>query len=216
MHLRRYLVAGLLVWLPVGVTVVVFKVLLDLMDRLLFLMPVAYRPETLLGFRIPGLGAVLAVIVLFATGVLVANLLGRQLVIWYEALLGRIPLVRTVYGGVKNFASVVLSDRGPSFKKVLLMEYPSKGLYRIAFQTGEDVPEIRAATGQDVVPVFVPTSPNAASGFVVFAPRGELTELSMSVEEALKLVISLGVVVPEPRADDAPAAAPLARPERSS
>lgn len=215
MHLRRYLVAGLLVWLPVGVTILVFKVLLDLMDRLLFLIPTTYRPEVLLGFRIPGLGALLALLVLFATGVLVANLLGRQLVVWYEALLNRIPLVRTVYSGVKNFASVVLNDRGPSFKKVLLIEYPSKGLYRIAFQTGEEVPEIRTATARDVVPVFVPTSPNAASGFVVFAPRAELVELSMSVEDALKLVISLGVVVPEARADVATAAAPLARPGRS-
>ena len=215
MHLRRYLVAGLLVWLPVGVTILVFKVLLDLMDRLLFLIPTTYRPEVLLGFRIPGLGVLLALLVLFATGVLVANLLGRQLVVWYEALLNRIPLVRTVYSGVKNFASVVLNDRGPSFKKVLLIEYPSKGLYRIAFQTGEEVPEIRTATARDVVPVFVPTSPNAASGFVVFAPRAELVELSMSVEDALKLVISLGVVVPEPRADVATAAAPLARSGRS-
>ncbi|HZF31610.1 MAG TPA: DUF502 domain-containing protein [Gammaproteobacteria bacterium] len=215
MRLRRYLVAGLLVWLPVGVTILVFKVLLDLMDRLLFLIPAAYRPETVLGFRIPGLGALLAVIVLFATGVLGANLLGRRLVVWYESLLNRIPLVRTVYGGVKNFASVVLNDRGPSFKKVLLIEYPSKGLYRIAFQTGEEVPEIVTATGRDVVPVFVPTSPNAASGFVVFAPRAELVELSMSVEEALKLVISLGVVVPEARDGVAAAAAPLAHPQRS-
>src|SRR5690349_1006650 len=124
MRLRRYLVAGLLVWLPVGVTILVFKVLLDLMDRLLFLIPDAYRPESLLGFRIPGLGALLALLVLFATGVLAANLLGRRLVVAYEALLNRIPLVRTVYSGVKNFAAVVLNERGPSFKKVLLMEYP--------------------------------------------------------------------------------------------
>ena len=211
MRLRRYLVAGLLVWLPVGVTILVFKVLLDLMDRLLFLIPAAYRPDTLLGFRIPGLGAVLALIVLFATGVLAANLLGRRLVLWYESLLNRIPLVRTVYGGVKNFAAVVLNDRGSSFKKVLLIEYPSKELYRIAFQTGEDVLDVQTATGRDLVPLFIPTSPNAASGFVVFAPRADVVELAMSVEDALKLVISLGVVVPSSRT-----AAPLAPPERSS
>lgn len=202
MHLRRYLVAGLLVWLPVGVTVLVFKVLLDLMDRVLLLVPQAYRPETLLGFRIPGLGAVLAIVVLFATGVLVANLLGRQLVQWYEALLARIPLVRSVYGGVKNFTAVVLSEGSRPFKKVLLIEYPRKGVYRVALQTSEAVPEIAAVTGRDVVTAFVPTTPNATSGFLVFVPREEVVELTMSVEEALKMVVSLGVVVPQPRAEE--------------
>lgn len=196
MHLRRYLVAGLLIWLPVGVTILVLKVLLDLMDELLFLVPVAYRPETLLGFRIPGLGAILALIVLFVTGVLVANLLGRQLVLWYESLLGRIPLVRSVYGGVKNFTSVLLAGTGSSFKKVFLIQYPRQGVYRIALQTSE-VPEIRAVTNEDVVTLFVPTTPNVTSGFTVFVPRSEAIELSMSVEDALKLVLSLGVVVPE-------------------
>lgn len=203
MRFRRYLVAGLLVWLPVGVTVLVFKVLLDLMDRVLLLVPQAYRPETLLGFRIPGLGAVLALVVLFATGMLVANLLGRQLVQWYEALLARIPLVRSVYGGVKNFTSVVLSDTNRPFKKVLLIEYPRKGLYRVALQTSATVPEIAAVTGRDVVTAFVPTTPNATSGFLVFVPREEAVELTMSVEEALKMVVSLGVVVPQPRAGEA-------------
>jgi uncharacterized membrane protein len=224
-HLRRYLVAGLLIWLPVGVTILVFTILLDLMDRLLFLVPIAYRPETLLGFRIPGLGAILAVIVLFLTGLLAANLLGRQLVIWYESVLDRIPLVRSVYGGVKNFSSVVLSASGSSFKKVFLIQYPRKGVYRIALQTSEAVPEIRARTNEDVVTLFVPTTPNVTTGFTVFVPRSEAIELAMSVEDALKLVLSLGVVVPEWQPDEAehaerisaendPAAA-LARPKRS-
>jgi len=213
MRLRRYLVAGVLVWLPVGVTILVFKVLLDLMDRVLLLVPEAYRPEQLLGFRIPGLGAVLALVVLFVTGVLVANLLGRQLVLWYEALLARIPLVRSVYGGVKNFAAVLLSDRGPSFKKVLLIEYPRNGVYRIALQTSDNVAEIAAVAGRDVVTVFVPMTPNAATGFLAFVPRADTVELTMSVEEAIKLVVSLGVVVPEWRPERAPGA--LAPPEAS-
>jgi uncharacterized membrane protein len=192
---RRFLVAGLLIWLPVGVTILVFKVLLDLMDELLFLVPAGYRPEALLGFRIPGLGAILALLVLFLTGVLGANLLGRQLVVWYESALGRIPLVRTVYGAVKSFSAIVLS--GSSFKKVLLIEYPRKGVYRIGLQTSEAVPEIQAVTRQDLVTVFVPNTANIASGFTVFVPRAEVIELSMSVEEALKLLVSLGVVVPE-------------------
>ena len=111
MRLRRYLVAGLLVWLPVGVTILVFRLLLDWIDRLLFLVPEAYRPETLLGFRIPGLGAILAFVILLLTGVLAANLAGRQLVIWYESLLNRIPFVRSVYGGVKHFTEVVFSEQ---------------------------------------------------------------------------------------------------------
>lgn len=197
MRLRRYWVAGLLVWLPIGVTILVFKVLLDLMDRVLVLVPEAYRPETWLGVRIPGLGAVLALLVLFATGVLVANLLGRRLVLWYESLLGRIPLVRSVYGGVKNFAAVLLNDSGKSFNKVLLIQYPRQGVYRIALETGDTVGEIAAVTGRDVMTVFVPTTPNAASGFLAFVPREDVIELSMSVEEALKLIVSLGVVAPD-------------------
>jgi len=212
-HLRRYLVAGMLIWLPVGVTILVFKVLLDLMDQLLFLVPVAYRPEALLGFRIPGLGAILAFLVLFVTGVLAANLLGRQLVGWYEAVLDRIPLVRTVYGGVKTFMSVVLTGAGSAFKKVWLIEYPRKGVFRIALQTSEAVPEIRAVTGSDVITLFVPTTPNVTSGFTVFVPRSEAIELTMSVEDALKLVLSLGVVVPEWH--PVHPAAELARPARS-
>jgi uncharacterized membrane protein len=213
MRLRRYLVAGLLIWLPVGVTILVFKVLLDLMDRVLLIVPEGFRPETLLGFRIPGLGAILALIVLLATGMLVANLLGRQLVVWYESLLGRIPLVRSVYGGVKNFTSVVLMGGGSPFKRVLLVQYPSKGIYRIALQTSEATAEIRSVTGKDLVTVFVPTTPNVTSGFTAFIPRAEVIELTMSVEDALKLVLSLGVVVPKshPLHPDST----LARPERS-
>ena len=197
MHLRRYLVAGLLIWLPVGVTILVFKVLLDLMDELLFLIPAAYRPETLLGFRIPGLGAILAFIVLLTTGVLAANLFGRRLVLWYESLLNRIPFVRTIYSSVKNFTEVVFSDSGSSFKKVLLIEYPRKGLYSIAFQTSEDLAEVQARTERTVVTAFIPTTPNPTSGFIVFVPREDVIELTMSVEEALKMIISLGVVVPQ-------------------
>jgi uncharacterized membrane protein len=207
MRPRRYFVAGLLVWLPIAVTVLVFKVLLDLMDGLLFLVPQAYQPETLFGFRIPGVGAVLALIVLFATGIMVANLIGRQLLRWGESLLARIPLVRTVYSAVKTFSSVLLSS-GKSFRKVLLIEYPRTGVWRVGFQTSDEAHEIKAATGRDVVAVFVPNSANAAGGFLVFVPREEVVELKMSVEEALKMVVSLGVVMPE--APPSPAPAPLA------
>jgi len=196
-RLRRYIVAGLLVWLPVGATIFVFRLLLGLMDRLLLLLPQAYRPEQLLGFRIPGLGVILALVVLILTGILVANLLGRRLVKFYESLLARIPLVRTVYGGVKHFTQLVFSDSNVSFKKVLLIEYPREGLYSLAFQTSDNPKEVQSRTGETVVTVFLPTTPNPTSGFMLFVPRSGVTELDMPVEEALKMIISLGVVVPE-------------------
>ena len=196
-RLRRYFMAGLLVWLPIGATILIFTLLLDLMDRLLFLLPPPFRPEALLGFRIPGLGAILALIVLVVTGMLAANLLGRRLVKLYESLLERIPVVRTVYGAVKSFSEIVLSDSTASFNKVLLIEYPREGLYSLAFQTSENPGEIRAVTGEPIVAVFLPTTPNPTSGFMLFVPSRSVTELDMPVEAALKMIISLGVVVPE-------------------
>ena len=196
-RIRRYIVAGLLVWLPVGATILIGAFLIDLMDRLLFLIPPPYRPEELLGFRIPGLGVVLALLVLVVTGIFVANLIGRRLVNFYESLLARIPLVRTVYGAVKRFAELVLSDSSESFKKVLLVEYPRKGLYSFCFQTSEHPPEVEARTGEQIVTVFLPTTPNPTSGFMLFVPAKDVLELDMPVEEAMQMVISLGVVVPE-------------------
>lgn len=195
-RLRRYFIAGLLVWLPVGATILVFSLLLRLANGLLLLMPPALRPETLLGIEIPGLGAILALMVLVITGMLAANLLGRRLVKTYESVLERIPFVRTVYGVVKHFAEVVFSDSTTSFKKVLLIEYPRKNLYSLAFQTSENPAEVHAVTGEPIVAVFLPTTPNPTSGFMLFVPTRSVIELDMSVEEALKMIISLGVVVP--------------------
>lgn len=195
--IRRYVVAGLLIWLPVSATILIVAFLIDLMDRLLFLIPPPYRPEALLGFRIPGLGAVLALVVLVVTGMLVANLIGRRLVAFYESLVARIPLVRTVYGAVKRFSEMVLSDSNASFKKVLLIEYPRNGLYSLCFLTSEHPPEVESRTGREIVTVFLPTTPNPTSGFMLFVPRDDVLELDMPVEEALQTIISLGVVVPE-------------------
>ncbi|MBH98799.1 MAG: hypothetical protein CMM56_10175 [Rhodospirillaceae bacterium] len=197
LKIRRYIVAGLLVWLPIGATILVFSLILDLMDRLLFLIPPSYRPEAILGFSVPGLGAILALIVLIITGILAANFLGRRLVGHYEKLLGRIPLVRSVYGAVKHFSEVVFSDSNSSFKKVLLIEYPRVGLYSLCFQTSENPPEVNTKTGEQIVTVFLPTTPNPTSGFMLFVPEKDVVELDMSVENALKMIISLGVVVPE-------------------
>ena len=200
-RLRRYFIAGLLIWLPIGALVLIFRLLFGLIGRLLFFLPQSYRPEALIGLPIPGLepiiAAVLAVLVIIITGVAAANLLGRRLVNLYESLLARIPLVRTIYGGVKHFVALVFSDTSSSFKKTLLIEYPRQGLYCLAFQTSEDPEEIQAHTGDSIVTVFLPTTPNPTSGFMLFVPRNQVTELDMSVEDALKMIISLGIVVPE-------------------
>jgi len=193
---RRYFVAGLLVWVPLGVTLFILNLLVGIMDRTLLLLPLAYRPENLLGFNIPGLGIVLTVVVLIVTGVFAANLVGRRLVHFWESVLQRIPLVRSIYSAAKNFAEVLFADSNQSFKKVLLIEYPRKGVYSLCFQTSTELEEIQARTSDDLICVFVPTTPNPTSGFILMVPRIDVIELDMDVEEALKMVVSLGVVVP--------------------
>ena len=196
MKLRRYLVAGILVWLPLGVTFFLLRFLVGLMDQTLKLVPAQYRPEEWLGFAIPGLGVILTIIVLFLTGLLAANIVGRSVVGGWESLLDRIPIVRSVYSASKNFTEIVFSDSGKAFKKVLLVEYPRKGIYTITFQTATDIDEIQTRTGEDIIACFVPTTPNPTSGFIIVVPKRDVIELDMEVDEAVKLIMSLGVVVP--------------------
>jgi len=191
--LRRYLIAGLLVWVPLGVTFFILKLLLDLMDRLLLILPIAWRPESLLGFSIPGLGFILAFIILLITGAIGANLLGRTALRVSEGLLARIPLVRTIYSSAKQILNSVLSTGGDSFRKVLLIEYPRKGIWTICFQTGTAVKEIQDQLDQQSIMVFVPTTPNPTSGFIMVVAESETRELDMDIETALKLVMSLGM-----------------------
>ena len=195
--IRRYLAAGLLVWVPLYVTLFVLRVLINLMDQSLLLVPSVFRPENVLGFEIPGLGVILTFVLLATTGFLAANILGRRLLALWEALLARIPLVSWVYSGVKKVAETLLSPRSDAFRKVLLMEYPRKGVWSLCFQTSNDLGEVQARTGQEVVCVFVPTTPNPTSGFIILAPKEDVVELTMTVDEALRMIISLGVVVPE-------------------
>jgi uncharacterized membrane protein len=195
-HLRRYLVAGLLVWIPLGVTVFILRVLIGLMDKTLLLIPEQYRPEEWLGFTIPGLGLILTLLVLLVTGLLAANIVGRSMVGLWESLLDRIPVVRSVYSAAKNFAEIVFSDSGQSFKKVLLIEYPRKGVYSLAFQTATNLGEVQGRTGEEMICTFVPTTPNPTSGYIIILPKKDVIELDMEIDEALKMIISLGVVVP--------------------
>ena len=192
--LRRYLVAGLLVWAPLGITFLVIKFLLDLMDRLLLLLPVEFRPETVLGFTVPGLGLVLAVAILLITGAIGANLLGRSLLRGWEGLLSRIPLVRTVYSSVKQILSSLLSTGSHSFRRVLLIEYPRKGIWTVCFQTAQAADEIQSQLEKESIMVFVPTTPNPTSGFIMVVAKEETRQLDMDIESALKLVMSLGIV----------------------
>jgi len=212
--LHRYLVAGLLVWVPLGITLLVVRLLVGWLDSTLLLLPEHYRPESLLGFHIPGLGVVLALLIVFTTGVLAANLFGRSLVSLWEHLLARIPLVRSVYSGAKQLAETMFSEAGQSFRKVLLVEFPRKGLWTLAFQTGSGVGEAQRKTGRDVINIYVPTTPNPTGGYFVMVPREDVIELEMSVDEGLKMLMSMGAVVP--RTLNPSAATPTGHPASDS
>jgi uncharacterized membrane protein len=208
-NLRRYLVAGVLVWLPILATVWVVTFMLHLMDLTLKVLPPALRPEALVGFSLPGLGAVFALIVLLLTGLLVTNLIGRRLIVWGEELLNRIPVVRTVYGGVKSFAESVFSQSN-AFRKVVMIEYPRAGAWSIGFLTAEDVPEVTERLREPHVAVYISSALNATAGYLVIVPRRAVVELDMSVDAAMKMIITCGVVVPPAPARTAPLAKPAA------
>jgi uncharacterized membrane protein len=187
----------MLVWLPILATVWVLQFIVSVMDRTLLLLPQSLRPVSF-GVMIPGLGIVFAFVVLLLTGLLVANLLGRRLVLYWEEVLQQIPLVRTIYGGVKSFAETLLSNKGKSFRKVVMLQYPTKGIWSVGFVTSEQLDEISAKLGRVHVCVFVPTTPNPTSGFIMMVPREEVVELNMSVDAAMRMIVTLGVVVPPP------------------
>lgn len=194
--MRKYLIAGLLVWMPLGITFLVIRAIVGFLDKSLLLLPEAYQPDTLLGFHLPGLGVVLAVVLVLATGMIMANLLGRRLVNAWESLLSRIPLVRTLYAGIKQIMEAVLATDAKSFRRVLLVEYPRRGVWSLAFMTTDQLGEVQQKTETDVIGVFIPTTPNPTSGFVLMVPADEVIELDMSVEQGLKMIISMGTVVP--------------------
>jgi uncharacterized membrane protein len=194
--LRRYLINGLLIWVPVLVTVLVVRFILQLMDQTLLVLPSTLRPDALLGLHVPGLGALLGLLIVLLTGVLVTNFIGRALVAIGEDLLERIPFVRALYSGVKSFSETVLSNSGNSFKKVLLVEYPRAGAWSMGFQTTDHLPEINTRLGVPHVCVFIPTTPNPTSGFIIFVPQSQCIELDMHVDAAMKMIVTLGVVGP--------------------
>jgi len=195
-RLRRYFVAGILVLVPVGVTIFALRFLVNLLDRSLNLLPDAIQPENLFGFSIPGLGILLSLGVLLLTGMLAANFFGRKLVEWGEKILNRIPVVRSIYSGSKQIAETMFSGKSDAFRQPVLIPYPHEKSWALAFVTNNNLGEIQYRTGEDVVGVYVPTTPNPTSGFNLMIPREHIVELDMSVDEALRMIISLGVVVP--------------------
>jgi uncharacterized membrane protein len=197
--LRRYLVAGVLVWLPILATLWVITFIVSLMDSIVLWLPVAYRPEGLVGFRIPGIGIVVALVVLLTTGLIVSNLIGKRLVQYWDGVIRRIPLVRSIHGGVKSFAESVFSTSN-SFRKVVMIQYPRAGVWSVGFITSDGVTEIHDRTGVPHSCVYIPTAPNPTSGFILMVPSAEIVELQMSVDAAMKMIITCGVVMPPPPA----------------
>jgi len=202
-NLRKYLIAGLLVWLPLAATVFVIRVLITLMDRTILLIPPEWRPENVLGFSIPGFGVIVGIFILLITGMFAANLFGRRLVSFWESILGRIPLVRSIYSSVKQVTETLFSSNSKSFRKVVLIEFPRQGTWSVGFVSNRGMQKAIDATGQELVSVFVSTTPNPTTGFLMMVPASELIELDLTIEEAFKYIISMGVVVPEGPAKEA-------------
>jgi len=195
--LRKYIIAGLLVWLPLAATVAIIKLVIDLLDKTILLLPPEWQPATALGFSIPGFGVIFAVSILLLTGMFAANLFGRRLVSFWEAILNRIPLVRSIYNSVKQISTTLFDDKGKSFRKVVMLEYPRKGVWSIGFLSNDNVDTEIEHVSESLSAVFVPTTPNPTSGFIIMTPREDITELDMTVEEGFKFIISMGVIIPD-------------------
>ncbi len=193
---RRYFVAGLIFWLPILATVWIVRLVLNLLDQSFALLPATYHPTVWFGVKIPGLSVVLALFVLFFTGMIVSNVIGRYFVRLWERILDKIPLVRSIYGAVKQVLDTLFNQQEQSFRQVVMLEYPRKGIWSIAFKTAKGFDQAQTHVGKQLCTIFVPTTPNPTSGFFMLVPVDEVHPLNISVDEALKMVISLGVVMP--------------------
>jgi uncharacterized membrane protein len=197
--IKRYFITGLLIWVPLAITTWVLALIASVADQSLRLLPQAMRPHELLGYDIPGAGVVLTLLIIFVTGVLAANFIGQRLVGWWEKLLARIPVVNSIYLSVKQVSDTLFSSSGNAFRKALLVQYPRQGSWTIAFLTGRPGGDVANHLHGDFVSVYVPTTPNPTSGFFLILPRSDVVELDMAVDEALKYIISMGVVAPPAR-----------------
>lgn len=194
--IRKWLLAGLLVIVPVAITAWVLQWIISTLDQTLLILPGAWRPDQLLGVHIPGFGVLLAFAILLTVGAVASNFLGRKLLVWGDALLNRIPVVRSIYSGVKQVSDTLFSENGNAFRKALLVQWPRENVWTIGFQTGTPGGDVVNYLQGDYLSVYVPTTPNPTGGYFVMLRRSDCIELKMSVDEALKYVVSMGVVVP--------------------
>ncbi|HFC8510630.1 TPA: DUF502 domain-containing protein [Neisseria subflava] len=197
--LKKYLITGVLVWLPIAVTIWAMSYIISAADRLISLLPESWQPQHFWGFNIPGLGIVAATVVLFVTGVFAANVLGRRILGAWDSLLGRIPVVKSIYSSVKKVSESLLSDSSRSFKTPVLVPFPQPGIWTIAFVSGHIPDKLKGSLPQDddYISVYVPTTPNPTGGYYIMVKKSDVRELDMSVDQALKYVISLGMVMPD-------------------
>ena len=194
--MKKYFITGLLIWIPLAITVWVLTSIIGTMDQSLRLLPSAIHPENLLGFNIPGAGTLLTLLVILGTGVVTTNIVGQRLVRYWEGILSRIPVVKSIYYSVKQISDTVFSGNGDAFKKVLLVHYPHPQAWSVAFQTGIPATEVSRRSGEELVSVFIPTAPSPVNGFFFFVRKQDTIELDMSVDDALKYIVSMGVVGP--------------------
>lgn len=197
--LKQIFITGLAVTIPIGLTLYILFFLIDIMDGLLKIIPVRYHPDTLLGIHIPGLGIIVTLALITIAGLVTTSYVGYKIVQSGEDLVDRIPFVRNIYQAIKKISDSMFMDKRSSFKKVVLVEFPRKGIYTIGFVTGVPSGEIRKKAGQNCISVFLPTTPNPTSGYLIIVPEDELVPMDMSVEEALTFIISVGIVTPSDR-----------------
>ena len=197
--LKKYFITGLLIWVPLGITAWVLSLIVRSMDQSLLLLPRAIQPEQLLGIYIPGLGALLTLLVVLLTGLVTTNIIGQKLVRFWERALSRIPVVKSIYYSVKQVSDTLFSGSGVAFRKVLLVRYPHPEAWAVAFQTGHPARDVADMLPDEHVGVFIPTTPSPVNGFFFFVRRKDVIELDMNVDEALKYIVSMGVVAPPMR-----------------
>ena len=194
--MKKYFITGLLIWIPLVITIWVLKLVVDMLDQSLLLLPLALRTESWLGIHIPGLGVLLTLLIVFLTGAFTANLIGQRLVHFWHEILHRIPVVSSIYSSVKQVSDTLFSSSGEAFRKALLVQWPRQDMWTIAFLTGTPGGDVTQHLQGDFVSVYVPTTPNPTGGYFVMLPRKDVIELEMSVDTALKYVISMGVASP--------------------
>ena len=195
--MKKYFITGLLVLVPVIITAWVLSTLINTLDQSLLLLPVAWRPKAYFGLEIPGLGAILTLLIIFVTGVIATNIFGQQLILLWENLLSRVPVVKSIYSSVKQVSDTLFSDSGNAFRKAVLVQFPREGTWTIAFITGTPGGDVSKHLQGEFVSVYVPTTPNPTGGYFLMLPKTEVIELNMSVDEALKYIISMGTVAPK-------------------